>query len=479
MAVTTDAPPIDELLARVRRELRLRRAERGALRGGFWGAVAAVVLLAAQGLLGGIALPLAIGVVCLGAAGGALFAACRRVTGFEAARLADQALGLQDRVATSLELASRPDRGPFFAALVADTAARVAQIGPRRMLARTLPREARLLPLPLAAAAALALLPPVPGVGSWLPAWLGGGGTDQADWRSPTPENRVGPLARDAPRRLAQDPFARTLPQKTPADAVESAGLFKDKALAAPRADFASFLKKGDDRLRMLANTDRLPDLRSDFTSSKYQALLRQARELSSGGRRQNISPRKLADLLKEMERLGKQGGNWEDEVQRGLEAVEDGLYDDALDAMENALDKLRDLEDRQRSRRSLQGGREPQSGSPVDGSFRFGDEPGANDPERPGATAGFGSNPNSRGRPTARLRSTPYTSGVQGVRRGRNPGYESQLGGNAASPAAGRPLAGEIGRYRRMMEDAIAREQVPRDYHEQIRDYFRSLDEH
>jgi hypothetical protein len=114
-----------------------------------------------------------------------------------------------------------------------------------------------------------------------------------------------------------------------------------------------------------------------------------------------------------------------------------------------------------------------------VDGSFRFGDEPGANDPERPGATAGFGSNPNSRGKPTARLRSTPYTSGVQGVRRGRNPGYESQLGGNAAGPAAGRPLAGEIGRYRRMMEDAIAREQVPRDYHEQIRDYFRSLDEH
>ena len=29
---------------------------------------------------------------------------------------------------------------------------------------------------------------------------------------------------------------------------------------------------------------------------------------------------------------------------------------------------------------------------------------------------------------------------------------------------------------YRRAMEDAITREQVPRDYHDQIRDYFKSL---
>ena len=36
----------------------------------------------------------------------------------------------------------------------------------------------------------------------------------------------------------------------------------------------------------------------------------------------------------------------------------------------------------------------------------------------------------------------------------------------------------GEIGQYRRQMEDAIAREQIPRDYHNQIRDYFKSLQE-
>jgi hypothetical protein len=36
----------------------------------------------------------------------------------------------------------------------------------------------------------------------------------------------------------------------------------------------------------------------------------------------------------------------------------------------------------------------------------------------------------------------------------------------------------GVIGQYRKMMEDAIAREQVPRDFHGQIKDYFQSLDE-
>ena len=31
---------------------------------------------------------------------------------------------------------------------------------------------------------------------------------------------------------------------------------------------------------------------------------------------------------------------------------------------------------------------------------------------------------------------------------------------------------------YRKMMEDSISREQVPRDYHAQIKDYFQALDE-
>jgi hypothetical protein len=36
----------------------------------------------------------------------------------------------------------------------------------------------------------------------------------------------------------------------------------------------------------------------------------------------------------------------------------------------------------------------------------------------------------------------------------------------------------GVIGQYRKMMEDSIARESVPRDFHSQIKDYFQALDE-
>lgn len=472
--------PIDELLRRVRFELRLRRAERGALRGGFWGGAAAVAVLAVQGLLGQIALPLAIGVAALGMAGGAIVAACRRVSSLEAARLADRALGLHDRVATALEWARRPDRGPLVAALVADTDARLARLAPRRMLARTLPREARLLPLPLLAAAALALMPPLTGAGSWLPEWLGGDAKEKPDSRSAALENRAAMLGRDALRR---DPLDHREPAQArsrtpPPSAAESAELFRDKALAKSSSDFSSFLKQGDDRLRMLENADRLPDLQSDFASSKYRMMLRQTQALSAEGGRQRISPRKLAELLKEMERLGKKGGDWDDEVREGLDALGHGQYDDALEAMESALDKLRDLEDRQRRGRSLQRGRDADRGGRDASNARFDDASGAEDSDEQGPGAGVGKNPNPRGKPSARLRSAPYTSGVEGARRGRQPGYESQQAGNAARRGAERELAGAIGQYRRAMEDAITREQVPRDYHEQIRDYFKSLHE-
>jgi hypothetical protein len=36
----------------------------------------------------------------------------------------------------------------------------------------------------------------------------------------------------------------------------------------------------------------------------------------------------------------------------------------------------------------------------------------------------------------------------------------------------------GVIGQYRKMMEDAITREAIPRDHHAQIKEYFQSLDE-
>ena len=59
-------------------------------------------------------------------------------------------------------------------------------------------------------------------------------------------------------------------------------------------------------------------------------------------------------------------------------------------------------------------------------------------------------------------------------------PSYETQNTGPAREHSDSQlQYMGEMGQYRRQMEDAIAREQVPRDYHNQIRDYFKSLGRH
>src|SRR4029453_1005223 len=86
--------------------------------------------------------------------------------------------------------------------------------------------------------------------------------------------------------------------------------IFKDTALSSQRPDFQSFLKKGDERLKLLEQADRLPDLQSVFTPSQYKMVFRKSKALSSGLRPDQISPQKLRELLEEMERLRPQGGN-------------------------------------------------------------------------------------------------------------------------------------------------------------------------
>jgi hypothetical protein len=228
----------------------------------------------------------------------------------------------------------------------------------------------------------------------------------------------------------------------------------------------------------VLGDTDKLPDLRSDFASSKYRALLRKRDELSAGLRARQLSPKKLAELLTEMERLGRKiDEELGEDVFDGYDALERGQTDEALEAMENALGRLREQEGRGRDARRLRGGREPDQAARDDGEQLEGafDDSGM---EGEGLAPGRGRSSDAKGRPTARLRSTPYTSGVQGAQRGRMPLYETQVPGSTGRADGQLPSVGVFGQYRRLMEDAIAREQVPRDYHEQIRDYFKSLNE-
>jgi hypothetical protein len=471
--------PLDELLRRVAAEVRWRRAESYALRGGFWGACAALLALVLRAVLGPWTPWLAGGAVLAGLGAGAAWGLLRRVSALDAARLADRAFGLEDRVATAWEYRPQGGQSALVGALLADARQRVSQVRWRSVAGRVWPRELRWLPVPVTLALVLTLAPP-------LPVPTGGrlGPTSPEEAEEPR-ARAAGDLAQPERRSPPRDAFKRSpLPRGAaggPPAAGDLSAVFKDTSLAAQRPDFSSFLKKGDERLKLLEQADRLPDLQADYTASPYKVVFRKARTLLGGLRPDQVSPEKLRELLQEMERLGRKGGGGGlgSEIAEGMEALEYGEHDRALQAMEKALNKLRAMEEAQRAGRPLRGSRE--------GPGRGGREPGLGGPgadegdfgEGAGLLPGKGRSPAPKGEASARLRATPYDVGVEGeTRPGRKEAYDTNLTGRAARMQSRLAYFGLIGQYRRAMEDALAREQVPRDYHDQIRDYFQSLDE-
>ena len=480
-----ESPRIEGLLRRIRREIRRRRAEYYGLRGAFWAAVGGVVILLAKHVVGSAAPWAAAGLVALGAAAGVAYGAARRVQRRDVARVADRAFGLDDRVATTLEWAERADRTRLVDALVADTIARVEALEPKRVVRRVVPREGRILAIPLLACLVLAVTPPIPMPSGRMPDLLPSGEEER--------EERVSSsLLEETSRQLAKDPLKR--PSFEERDFAQRAGgsgatttgdlsaIFKDTSLASQRPDFNSFMKKGDERLRMLEQVDRLPDFQSDFTNSQYKMVYRKSKALTGGLRPDQISPQKLRELLEEMERLGRKGGaNWSGDAMEGMEALEGGQSDRALEAMQKALDKMRAMDEAQRSGKGLRGGRESERGARGRDRAR-GDGAGPEDQdfgEGEGLMPGKGRSGSPKGEATQRLRANPFDVGVEGEsRRGRKDGYDTNLTGRSGSMASRLQYLGVIGQYRKAMEDAITREQVPRDFHDQIRNYFQALDE-
>jgi hypothetical protein len=476
---------LDRLVWRVAAQVRRRRIEHYALRGAFWATLVAVVLLLFKQPLGGWALLGAGVALAAGTLGGAVWGALRRTPWADAARLADRAWQLEDRVATALEWAPRPDRSPLVDALVADTISRVERLEARVAARRVLPRDGRLLPVPLALALALALAPPVPLPSGRLPDFSAAGQEDAVEPHTDSTllEERASPLAKDKLKSPAfeERDFATRGGGSGGSMAGDLSAVFKDTALSSQRPDFQSFLKKGDDRLKLLEQADRLPDLQSDFTASQYKMIYRKSKALTSG-LRDTPSPQKLKELLEEMERLGRKGGaNWQGDAAEGMEAMEGGQTDRAMDAMQRALDKMRAQDEASRSGKNLKGGRE--SGRNSVGRDRRGSgEGGPEDQdfgEGEGLLPGKGRSASPKGEATSRLRASPYDVGVEGeTRRGRKEGYDTNLTGKGGQMGSRLQYLGVIGQYRKLMEDAIARESVPRDYHAQIKDYFQALDE-
>jgi hypothetical protein len=194
---------------------------------------------------------------------------------------------------------------------------------------------------------------------------------------------------------------------------------------------------------------------------------------------REQISPQKLKELLEEMERLGRKGGNWSQDASEGMEALEGGNTDRAMDAMQKALDKMRAQDEAQRGGKNLRGGRESDRRSGRDGGRGEGGPDEQDFGEGEGLMPGKGKSGSPKGEASQRLRGTPYDAGVEGEsRRGKKDGYDTNMTGRAGKMSSRLSYMGVIGQYRKAMEDAISREQIPRDFHSQIRDYFQALDE-
>src|SRR5438093_12532489 len=476
---------LETLVRRIATQVRWRRAEHYAVRSLFYGALAGVLLLALKFFLGPWALTAAGISVVVGLLAGAAWGATKRVPLADAARLADRHYGLQDRVTTALEWSARADRTSMVDSLVADATARVAALAPRQVIERQWPREARWLPLPLLGVLVLLVTPPIP-----LP-------TGRLLDLSPSSESEE---ARERPEAGTLEQGRRALPRtalKTPsfeerdfmqrgmggaaATAGDLSAVFKDTSLANQRPDFNSFLKKGDERLKMLEQVDRLPDLQSDFTASQYKMVFKKSKALTGGLRPDQISPQKLKELLEEMERLGRKGGNWSGDVGEGMEALEGGQTDKAMEAMQKALDKMRAQEEAQRSGKGLRGGRDNERGGGSRDRRGGGEGGGEGEDfgEGEGLLPGKGKSASPKGEASRRLSATPYDVGVEGEsRRGRKEGYDTNMTGRGGPMASRLNYLGVIGQYRKLMEDAITREAVPRDYHSQIKDYFQALDE-
>ena len=483
---------LGQTITRLTRLIRQRRAVYYGVRGLAWGLCVAIVPVALRALLGPHATLVAVGIAAGAALLGILYGILLKVPPADALGLADRAFGLKDRLATAHDLLGRPERSALASAAIADAEGHTGQIRLDRAVPWRWPRELKLLPAPALALAALPYLPPVPIPEVTLPNFT----PAQEEEKKPETAGPMQAMERPTPKKAErvervemQDRDYQTRPNPESREHAKGdlAAAFKDTNVATKRPDFSSFLKQGDDRIRLLERVDSLPDLQRDFTQSQYKMMFRRSRSLLSGIDPRQLTPEKLKQLLEEMNRMGRRPGSgaggegdWGQEMMEGAEALDRGQMSKAMEAMERALQKMRAQEERDRGGKGLQGGRDGQRGR--DGERGGSGRPGEDEPdfgEGMGSLPGKGTNPGWRGDPTNRLGQNPLDIGVEGqMRKGRRESYDTNMLGKGAQNPSRLPSMSVVTQYRKMMEEALAKEAIPLDYRSQVRDYFQALEE-
>ena len=94
------------------------------------------------------------------------------------------------------------------------------------------------------------------------------------------------------------------------------------------------------------------------------------------------------------------------------------------------------------------------------------------------GSLPGKGKSRAPKGDPTPAAAGESRSTWASRASRGRaaRTGLDTNMLGRGAQMPSRLQYMGVIGQYRKMMEEAIAREQVPRDFQTQVKDYFQAL---
>ena len=478
-------------ITRLTRLIRQRRALFYGVRGLVWGLGLAVVPVALRAMVGPWALPVAAGVAAGGALAGVLYGILLRVPPVDVLGLADRAFGLKDRLATAHDLLARPDRGELADAAIADAETHATQITLGRAVAWRWPREVKLLPAPVLLLAVLPYLPPIPIPDVSMPSFT----PAAEEEKKPEATGPQQALERPAQKKSEKvervemqdrDYQTRPNPESREHTKGDLAAAFKDTNVATKRPDFSSFLKQGDDRIRLLERVDSLPDLQRDFTQSQYKVMFRKSRSLLSGIDPRQLTPEKLRQLLEEMNRMGRRPGSGsggrgrlgpgDDGRLRGARSGPDGQGhggDGAGPPEDAGPGRARPRGQGPPGREGNADGRRARAGRPP-GRGRARLRRGAGVPARQGDEPGLEGRPHEPAGPE----SLRHRGRGRSMRKGRRESYDTNMLGKGAQNPSRLPSMSVVTQYRKMMEEALAKEAIPLDYRSQVRDYFQALEE-
>jgi hypothetical protein len=482
-----DRELIRTTLRSLSRRLRLVRALTASIRFLVVGLALALAPLLVKGLFPAAGPLVAWGLVVGLALLGFLYGLMAPLPAAHAARLADLRLNLKERLTSAQEHLSAAPEGTadltdMVRAQLAETAARLRQIRAQVAFPVRLPAEAGWAAPVAALALALALLPP-------LPLRLPATGSDSSSREATTEEEakREKPLEQKlatpaVPDQLLPKTKEREAP-RGPLSAREQTGdlaaIFQDTKMSQQRPDFGSFIKQGDERLKLLARPESIPDLKRDFTQSPYQVMIRRMQEQVRSGRMQGLTWEQIERLLSEMgqsaQRFG--SGGLPDDLMSELQREGGGSTDKMMDALSRALNRLRDRDQAGRGKgRNLREAPGQQGGS---GKERGEGEQGqSEDGSTGGSLPGTGKSLETKGDPTPRIGGEKQDSMLEGeLREGQMEAYETNLSGPGTQNPSRLQYMDVFSQYQKMMEETLTKEPIPFNYREQVKEYFRSLE--